>query len=245
MGLLVTFLLGVFVLLGALLAGLAKNGARISDISIAVALGAMVTLLAEDLVPEALEIVQESGWVLVVTAALLGIFILLALDKFLPEPHHGKERAVHGDSTLHISIAATIALVAHNLVEGMSVYSLSSQSLSMAIVLAAGVGLHNIPMGMIVYAGVRNEKPAHRVAVLACAALSTFLGGLVMFALGDAVNEMLVQAMICMTIGLLLFIVFGELIPHVAHSHHKGLALIFVLIGVVAVVVSGMLEGLV
>ena len=43
------------------------------------------------------------------------------------------------------------------------------------------------PMGMIVYAGVRNEKPAHRVAVLACAALSTFLGGLVMFALGDAV----------------------------------------------------------
>ena len=42
-----------------------------------------------------------------------------------------------------------------------------------------------------------------------------------------------------------LFIVFGELIPHVAHSHHKGLALIFVLIGVVAVVVSGMLEGLV
>ncbi|MDD6635936.1 MAG: hypothetical protein PUE62_01725, partial [Coriobacteriaceae bacterium] len=66
MGLLVTFLLGAFVLLGALLAGLAKNGARISDISIAVALGAMVTLLAEDLVPEALEIAQESGWVLVV-----------------------------------------------------------------------------------------------------------------------------------------------------------------------------------
>lgn len=239
MGLIVTFLLGVFVLFGALIAGVAKNGNRISEISIAIALGAMAALLAQDLFPEALEIAHHDGWLLVIGAALAGVVILVVLDKFLPESHHGKDRAAHGDSALHISIAATIALVVHNLVEGMSVYTLTGESLSAAVTLAIGIGLHNVPMGMIVYAGVRDESTTRKVVVLACAALSTFVGGLIMFALNGVVNELVVNAMICMTIGLLLFIICAELVPHIAHSHHKGLAFVFILVGVAAVLVSG------
>lgn len=240
MGLIVTFLLGAFVLLGALIAGLAKNSERIGDISIAIALGAMVMLLVQDLFPEALEIAHHDGWPFVIITVLVGIVVLIVLDKFLPESHHGKERAAHGDSALHISIAATIALVVHNLVEGMSVYNLAGESFSTAIVLAIGIGLHNIPMGMIVYAGVRDASVSRKLIVLSCAVLSTFVGGLVMFVLGDAVNAMVVHAMICMTIGLLLFIVCAELVPHVAHSHHKGLAFTFILVGILAVLASGM-----
>lgn len=51
MGLLITFVLGIFVLIGAAIAGFAKNEHRVSELSVAVALGAIVMLLALDLVP--------------------------------------------------------------------------------------------------------------------------------------------------------------------------------------------------
>ena len=52
MGLLITFVLGIFVLIGAAIAGFAKNEHRVSELSVAVALGAIVMLLALDVVPE-------------------------------------------------------------------------------------------------------------------------------------------------------------------------------------------------
>ena len=55
MGLLITLILGVFVLAGAAIAGFTKNAEWIRELSIAVALGAMVMLLVNDLVPEAIE----------------------------------------------------------------------------------------------------------------------------------------------------------------------------------------------
>lgn len=245
MGLVVTFALGVFVLFGALVAGLAKNGHRIREISIAVALGAMAMLLADDLIPEAVEISESLGWPLVAGGIAAGVLILVFLDKFLPESHHGEEHVDVEESAFHISIATTIALVVHNVVEGMSVYSLAAQSLAMAVVLAIGVGLHNVPMGMIVYSGLRDESTKHKVVVMGFAALSTFVGGLAMFALSNAVDETLVSVMICLTIGLLCYIIFFELIPHVLHSTNKRITVISIFVGVAAVAMSGVLEGLV
>ncbi|MBO4365529.1 MAG: ZIP family metal transporter [Eggerthellaceae bacterium] len=250
MGLVVTFVLGVFVLAGAAVAGFAKDVGRIRDISIAVALGAMAMLLVDDLIPEALEEAGSIGWPLALIGVAAGVLVLVALDRFLPEGHHGfgdedhcGEHS-HAESALHISIATTIALVVHNVVEGMSVYSLSAESLTMAVILGIGVGLHNIPMGMIVYSGLRDEATVRKVVVLAFAVLSTFVGGLVMFALHSAVDERVVSFMICLTIGLLFYIIVFELIPHAAHSQRKGITVVCIALGVLAVAASGLLEGL-
>lgn len=250
MGLVVTFILGVFVLAGAAVASFAKDGGRIRDISISVALGAMAALLIVDLVPEALENVGETGWPLTVVGVAAGIAVLVALDRFLPEGHHdfGNEDHCgehgHAESALHISIATTIALVVHNIVEGMSVYSLASQSLVMALVLGIGVGLHNVPMGMIVASGLRHESTRRKTVVLGFASLSTFFGGLVMFALSSAIDQRIVSFMIDLTIGLLLYIVVFELVPHVLHTQRRGLAAASIVLGVLAVAASGLLEGL-
>lgn len=250
MGLIVTFVLGAFVLAGAAVAGFAKDAGRIRDISIAVALGAMSMLLVDDLIPEALEEVESIGWPLAIVGVAAGVLILVALDRFLPEGHHdfGDEDHCgehhHAESALHISIATTIALVVHNVVEGMSVYTLSAESLTMAVILGIGVGLHNVPMGMIVYSGLRDEATARKVCVLAFAVFSTFVGGLVMFLLHSTVDERVISFMICLTIGLLLYIIVFELVPHAAHSQRKGTTVVCIVLGVLAVAASGLLEGL-
>ena len=244
MGLFITFVLGVFVLVGALIAGVAKNGDRIRELSIAVALGAMVMLLANDLLPEMAEGVETIGVPLTIVGIAVGVVVLIVLDRFLPEAHHEHGHVGHQGSVLHISVATTIALVIHNVIEGMSVYSLSLESVTTALLLGLGIGVHNVPLGMIVYAGVRDGSRKSKVVMLALASLSTFLGGLLMWAMRSAVDERVISFMVCLTIGLLLYIVIFELIPHVIHAQNKRLAIGGVILGLAVVYAGGLFEML-
>lgn len=244
MGLLITFILGAFVLIGALIAGVAKNGDRIRELSIAVALGAMAMLLIDDLVPEMVEGVESIGiWPTIIGVAV-GVVVLIVLDRFLPEAHHEHGHVGHQGSALHISVATTIALVIHNVIEGMSVYSMSLESATTAILLGLGIGVHNVPLGMIVYAGVRDGSRKSKIVMLALAALSTFVGGLLMWVMRSAVDERVIAFMICLTVGLLLYIIVFELIPHVVRAQNKRLAIGGVILGLAVVYAGGMLEML-
>lgn len=255
MGLLITFVLGIFVLIGAAIAGFARNEHRVSELSVAVALGAIVMLLALDLVPETFEGIEHIGWLLTVVAVVLGFAALAALDRFLPDSGHGK----HGDhghahapvvsghphgSALHVSVAVVIALTVHNIIEGMSVYGVATQSATAALLLAFGIGIHNMPMGMIIYSGVRGQSLGRRVGILAVAALSTFVGGLVMFAIGSAADDHIVHFMIALTVGLLLYIVVCELAPHALRTDNAKLTIAGLLVGAGVVLLGVTLAGM-
>lgn len=246
MGLLITFLLGIFVLIGAAIAAFAKNEHAASVLSIAVALGAIVVLLLMDLLPETIEGIEHIGWVATVVAIVVGFGLLALLDRFLPDSdkaHHGPHEHCHG-STMHVSVAVVIALTLHNIIEGMSVYGVASQSVMSALMLAFGIGIHNVPMGMIIYSGARAQSHAKRAVVLAIAALSTFLGGLVMFAMGAGPDDRVVHFMIALTVGLLLYIAICELLPHAVSAHDKKLTVIGIVVGAVVVFLGVSLAGM-
>lgn len=264
MGLLITFVLGIFVLIGAGIAGFAKNEHRVSELSVAVALGAIVMLLALDLVPEVFEGIEHIGWGLTVVAVVVGFAALAALDRFLPDADHGKHGArghiedddahdlahasvvsghPHG-SALHVSVAVVIALTVHNIIEGMSVYGVATQSVTAAFLLAFGIGIHNMPMGMIIYSGVRDQSLGRRVGILAVAALSTFVGGLVMLAIGSAADDHIVHFMIALTVGLLLYIVICELAPHALRTDNAKLTIAGLLVGAGVVLLGVTLAGM-
>ena len=264
MGLLITFVLGIFVLIGAAIAGFAKNEHRVSELSVAVALGAIVMLLALDLVPEVFEGIEHIGWLLTVVAVVLGFAALAALDRFLPDADHGKHGA-HGHvedddahdlahapvvsghphgSALHVSVAVVIALTVHNIIEGMSVCGVATQSVTAAFLLAFGIGIHNMPMGMIIYSGVRDQSLGRRVGILAVAALSTFVGGLIMLAIGSAADDHIVHFMIALTVGLLLYIVICELAPHALRTDNAKLTIAGLLVGAGVVLLGVTLAGM-
>ena len=246
MGLLITFLLGVFVLIGAAIAGLAKNESRARELSVAVAAGAIAVLLVGDLLPEAIEGAETIGVGFSILAAAIGFGILVLLDRFLPEApaNESIEEHSHG-SAFHVSVSTTIALALHNIIEGMSVASLAAQSVSTAMLLAFGVGIHNIPMGMIVFAGVRDRNMGKRVAILGTAALSTLVGGVIVTALGSNVNGAVIAFVLALTIGLLAYILVIELIPHLIHTEHPKLAILGVVVGAVVVALGVFVAGMV
>lgn len=247
-GLLITLGLGVFVIAGAAIAGIAKNEQRITDLSIAVALGAIGVLLVFDLVPEVFEGVEELGWPLTAVGIVAGFLVLAILDRFLPEskPAHctNPEHHHHHESAVHISVATAIALTIHNVIEGMSVFSVASQSVTAALLLAFGIGIHNVPMGMIVYSGVRRQTPFRRYTLIGIAALSTFMGGLVMLGLGSSIDDRVVHFMIAVTVGLLAYIAFCELVPKAVRTRDASLTVIGIAVGAAIVFVGVFLAGM-
>ena len=48
--------------------------------------------------------------------------------------------------------------------------------------------------------------------------------------------------LLCLTLGMIIYIVFFELLPHVLHSKNKVLSIIGILIGILIIIISSMFE---
>ena len=213
--LVITFLLGLFFAAGAAAAGLSDNTRKIEEISISVAAGAMSALAAADIIPE----MRGAGLIKAVLFTAAGVVFLKLLDRFVPE-HHGDEESP--GAMIHIGIISALAIMLHNIIEGMAVYELGADSLRQGIIFAIGVGLHNIPMGMLVYSTLKDETRVKKYTVLFAVMISTFAGGLVMAALGSCMSHTLIELLTCLTLGMIIYIISSELVPYMAaHRNYR------------------------
>ena len=244
MGLLITFFLGIFIIVGAAIAKLVRNTKLIEQLSISVAFGTMLSLAVLDLLPEALENFNNENFIVMPVCVLTGILLLKLLDILIPEHDHahGFEHECSKENVVHIGIISSIAVILHNLIEGMSVYSMSTQSVRVGVFIAFGVGLHNIPMGMVIYATLRNETRCKRIILFSVVALSTFIGGLIMKLLWNVMNDFIIGILISLTLGMIIYIVVFELLPHLMHTKKKWLSLIGSFAGVILIIISRLLH---
>ena len=81
MGLLITFVLGLFILIGVFLVKISKNTKLIENLSISVALGCMISLAVSDLFPEIYETFSNKIY-LIIIFVVIGVLILKLLDIF-------------------------------------------------------------------------------------------------------------------------------------------------------------------
>lgn len=244
MGLLITLILGIFFLLGFILVKLGKNTKKVEILSISIALGTMVCLIIFDLVPEMIEHLEGLSTFLAVLFVILGIVCLKVLDLFVPDHdhEHGHEHNCTDDNLLHIGIVSLVAIVLHNVIEGMAVYSLAIEDVRTGLLVALGVGLHNIPMGMVIGSTLEHESKSKQIVLISIAALSTFLGGVIMALVNSLISDFVIGVLICITVGMILYIVVFELIPHILHSKDKKLSLIGILIGIGVILLSTLFE---
>ncbi|MDD2434863.1 MAG: ZIP family metal transporter [Bacilli bacterium] len=236
MELLITALAGLFILLGTILVILIKNNEKVITFSISIAFGVMISLILLELLPEALELIIEDnllkkGLIIIVFSGL-GFLILKLLDLVLPHHEHRDDDANH---LFHIGIVSSIALFLHNIIEGMAVYATASSDLSLGWLLSLGIGLHNIPLGMIIGSAFYNRDksiPKTIVSILIIS-LSTLLGGLIVCLLGsNIINDYALGLLICITLGMLLYIAIFELWHEIIETKYKHISLMGVILGI-------------
>ena len=235
-GLTLTLLLGIYILIGAMFVLLSKNRKRFVEISICVAMGVMVMLILLDILPETLEIFNTPmEYLLLIVFIVFGFAVLVILDRFIPD--HDDDLTTHKDDNenfAHIGMISAAALMIHNIIEGMALFTTALTDTKTAIMLSVGIGLHNIPMGMVITSTLTRYKKDRKKAlpIISLISISSFLGGIIMMLFSNYITDFVVGLLLSMTIGMLVYIVFMELLPKSRHMSNKKDAIVSFLIGV-------------
>ncbi len=250
MALIITLLVGLFILIGAGLGNYFKKNSKFIDLSVGLALGVMVLLLILDIVPEAYEALSENlsgiAILILISSMVVGFVGLNLLDKFVPHHeheshhhHHHHDEKCHNEHLEHVGILASIAVVIHNIIEGMTLYITSTSDIKSGLLLCLAIGLHNIPLGIIISSTLQTKKEL--VINSFILTISTFIGGLIVFLISGMISETLVGILLSVTTGMIIYITFIELLPQLIHSNNKKYGVIGIIIGVIILVLSTLL----
>lgn len=250
-GLILTLLVGLFILLGSVFATKFKNNKRFTDFSISLAFGVIVALILFELLPETYEVLNgELGLFrtifCIIILVLIGIFILKILDSFIPhhehEAHHNhkhKTDECYNEHLNHIGLISASAVIVHNIIEGMSLYLVTTNSVLSGLLMCIGIGLHNIPMGLVIASTLYNSNYSQKdtIKITLVVSLSTFIGGIIMFIVGG-VPHLIEGILLGVTLGMLIYIAFFELFHQIYHMKNKKISNIGISFGMILLVIG-------
>lgn len=244
--LILTVLVGLFILLGSVLGIAFKQNKKITDLGVSIAFGVIITLIAVELIPEILSssidyLGKARGLLISSVLAFLGFIILQQLDLFIPhheeENHHHKHEC-RDEHLKHIGIITSITLILHNIIEGMSLYITTLADIKMGLILCIGIGLHNIPMGLVIASSFINEFNKKKIIIISLiVSLSTTLGGLFIYFSGIQ-SELVMSLLLSVTLGMLIYIVFCELLDQILNIEDKKTTAIGIISGIVILLIS-------
>lgn len=246
--LLLTLGVGLFMIVGATIVFVLKNNEKIVSLSISMAFGVMIALVFAELIPEAFELMENSNRIITILIVLvfscLGIVILKGLDLLIPHHEHN-HKDKHGDleNLEHIGLVSSIALVIHNIIEGMALYGTALSSMSLGLMVCIGIGLHNIPMGLVIASTFykSNKSISKTLFITTIISLSTFLGGVVMLFLNNnIINNFILGVLICITLGMIIYIALFELLPKMLCSKDKKTTILGTSLGILILFISSL-----
>ena len=101
----------------------------------------MITVSIFDLIPEGYNLLSNSNisllWLLI--SINIGVIISMFIDK-----------NIHGDDLSRVGIISMIAIIIHNIPEGIATFIACNHDLRLGIPLAIAITLHNIPEGITI-----------------------------------------------------------------------------------------------
>ena len=144
-------------------------------------------------------------------------------------------------NAVHIGIISAVAIILHNIIEGMAVYSVALSAPADGALYAFAIALHNIPVGMLLFSTLKASRPSTRRAVVAAVTFSTFAGGLLMAALSHAVPEEVMVFFVAAAAGMICYILVMELAGRLVRSRPAWVSAAGCVAGFLIVVVASRL----
>jgi len=223
---------GLTTVIGAVLAVvfLKKENERILSYILGFTIGIFLLIIFHDLIPESFEMLEKLTGNIGVSIALLLLFLFLGyfatygLDKVLPEhdhPHHTKGK----QKLFKMSLTMVIAMTLHKFPEGMILYMSTGSNFSLAISLAFMIAIHHIPegisMALTIHQATNSKKEAIKYSLLS--GLAVPFGTLFAYVIFNTfMNETLIALIFSLVSGVMLFVLWNEIIPSLKeHDYYK------------------------
>ena len=235
-GLLLNLLVGLFFLIGIVILKNNDNKEKASNFTVSLAFVVLFGLVFFDLLPEIL----ESKNLYLIIPVIFGLLLLVILDKMVPHHHHDHHEESdniqeHHQHLNHISIVTIIALAIHNLIEGISLYSLTVSNVNSGILMMIGISLHNIPLGFQIGNSLNDKKYSKLLIFILC--ISSLVGALIVILFGS-LSDNIISILLSITLGMLLYILFFELLNEIKINIKKKETVYGLLVGLVIFIIS-------
>ena len=228
----ITLLSGLSFFIGYLITKLIKDEKKLITFSVGFSFTIILGLIFTDLLPECLEFTDNK--LIILGFVILGILLLKVLDLFIPDHEH--EHTKKKDHMEHIGLISTLALFIHNVIEGTAIYTATLSSISIGLFTSLGVSFHNIPLGIQISSLVRSKK--EKLTLLTILSLSSILGVIILKLFKITLTSYISGILISITLGMLIYIAFFELLCEVKENIKKKELLIGIITGIVLILVS-------
>ena len=211
-----------------------SNKDRVVAGSLAFASGVMLCVSITDLIPESLSMLDDIGEVVRVVLCFLfvmvGIFLSIGIERMVPDLSDSG-----GKSLYKVGIISMIAIVMHNIPEGIATFISTTKSISLGASLAFAIALHNIPEGISISVPIyyATGSRARAFFYTLVSALSEPFGALITyFFLINYINDFILGLLFSLIAGIMLEISLSELLPTSFRYNYNRLTKVFFVIGI-------------
>lgn len=232
LGLILTTIAGLTTLLGTIIIFISKNN-KIIPKALSFAAGVMITVSITDLIPESLNYINKT-FKLTPTLLIIGIFISIGIiismtiDKYINPRREGE--------LYKIGIISMIAIILHNIPEGIITYLSTETNIKLGISLTIAIALHNIPEGISIAVPIYYSTKSRGKAFIytLASALSEPLGALLAYLfLSKIINNIIMGTILSIVAGIMIQIAIYELIPTSLKYKNKKTTTLYILIGII------------
>ncbi len=218
MAFLLTTLAGLSTMLGTIPIFMNVKGEnKIIAGSLAFASGVMICVSITDLIPEAvgmLEIYYNGFFTVLLTFSFLmvGMIVSSFIDKALPTTTTITDHKI----LYKVGIISMLAIILHNLPEGIATFISTTKDTSLGISLAVAIALHNIPEGISISVPIYYSTRSRGKAIFYTfiSALSEPIGAIITYLfLSPFMNNVVLGLLFAFIAGIMIQISFTELLP--------------------------------
>lgn len=229
---LLTFLSGLSTMMGFLVLFFKrKNEKNIIISATAFASGVMFCVSIFDLIPESLKMLFNNyNKFLSIILFLIFLCIGLMTANFIDEKTNKKEK----NPLLKVGTVSMIALVLHNIPEGIATFITSNLNEELGLSLAISIAMHNIPEGISIsipiYYSTKSKIKAFNYTLIS--ALSEPFGALLAFIfLKNFVNDTFMGLLYSFIAGIMIYISIYELLFESLRYKKSSRTITFIIVG--------------
>lgn len=207
-----------------------KNTNKLICISLAFASGVMASISIFSLTPESYELLRENlriapSIILMIIFFLIGILLTSFFDKIFQKLEN---------KLYKIGIINTLALMIHNIPEGILTFSTTTSNISLGITLAISIMCHNIPEGISIsvpiYYSTKSKKKVWFYTIIS--GFSEVLGAILTYLfLYSFINNQFIGIILSLTTGIMIYISIFELLPNSLEYKEKKTTIVAFIIG--------------
>ena len=233
-----------------------RNSMAIQRAFLGFAAGVMIAASVWSLLIPAIERAEEAGqvgWIPAAGGFVIGVAFLMVLHQLLPHLHPGESKPEGLPSKWERPTLLFTAVTLHNIPEGMSVgllFAMAAQNggdpgmFGMAVALAIGIGIQNIPEGAAVALPMLQEGMGAPKAfgLGALSGLAEPVFGILVVLFAGLISPYM-PWMLAFSAGAMMYVVVEELIPEAHLGEHSNVGTLGVMAGFLVMMVLDVALG--